>query len=146
MTKHDLNNAEPAKFTTSSGYLRHRVCLEELGEEFRRKAAHKRGVSFSTQTHTFLAGDQHSLGKKLLSCGVFLLHLLNAGGRAPADFRGHGWWLPRPPSWHPGRSCAHSATFCLLLRLVPTCFSARTLTHRAKGMLSLQSFHLCFGD
>lgn len=34
MTKHDLNNAEPAEFTTSSRCLWNRVCLELLPEEF----------------------------------------------------------------------------------------------------------------
>ena len=125
---------------------------EGLPEEFGRKRTGKL-VSVSAPKHvTFLASEQHHLGKKLLSCGVFILHFLEQGSRARITgcstliVAGNAGGCHSPPSWRPGKSRADSAAFCLGLESVPAYFSTQTLTLEAKGMLSFQSFHLCSGE
>lgn len=88
---------------------------EGLPEEFGRKCTGKL-VSVSAPKHiTFLASEQHHLGKKLLSCGVFILHFLEQGSRARITgcstliVAGNAGGCHSPPSWRPGKSRADSA-------------------------------------
>lgn len=133
MTKHDLNNAEPAEFTTSSRCLWNRVCLELLPQEFWKINLQAEVTIISApKLLSWLVNSTIWARKSFVPAGILSSTFWIREVLCP-DASWHGWRLPLPLLLAPWQERHQRGHRLPGLESVPACFSTGTLCIMAMG-------------